>query len=220
MKKYILLLAMVISVCIAQAQTHKSKFGFRAGLSSSGYYGSDAKTYHPYYPNYGGTNKLAFTGGFYVNSMVSDFFWIKTEFYFSNKGMTVNFDSADVHKKLNFNAYYIECMPILPAIHFKGFQLFAGPSVGFAVSSNYKVYNAGSNKVETKVDTEMDNYNRLDLGILAGFEYEAPFGLNVGIRKTTGLSSIIETPSGGTKKNWYNNVWMFTVGYTIGKNAN
>src|SRR6478735_2466674 len=217
MKKHILLLALVISVCIAQAQTHKAKFGIRAGVSSSGYYGTDAKTYHPSYPGYTGKNKTAFTGGFYVNSMVSDFFWIKTEFYFSNKGMTINFDSADVSKKLNFNAYYIECMPILPAVHVKGFQLFGGPGIGFAVSSNYKVYNATSNKVETKVDTEMDGYNRLDIGILFGFEYEAPFGLNVGVRKNTGLTSIVDASGGGTKKNWYNDVWMFTLGYTIGR---
>jgi len=223
MKKILLLVVFTVMLLVNAEAQQKAQFGFRVGGTYSGYSGNDIRFFHPAYPGVKGANKWAAGAGFYVNSHVSDYFWIKTEFYFLNKGAQVK-DSAS-GKTLRSNFYYIQCMPVMPTFHFKGFQLFAGPYVGFAITSNYQIDTAGS--VKTVVNTEMTgysygsgggtyDYNRLDIGMTGGFEYQFPFGLNLGIRRSWGITSVIATPSGGTKVNQFNQGWMFSLGYSIG----
>jgi hypothetical protein len=208
MKKLsVLLMLFVVTAVSASAQ--KGYFGFRAGASASGYYGSD---FNEAKDSFAIASIWTPTAGFYVNSFVNDYFWIKTEFNYVNRGYT----QQSQGQTLKTNYYYIDAYPITPAFHFKGAQIFAGPSVSLLVAANKDTLVNGS--VERISDNELKGFNRYDIGMMAGFEYEFNFGLNLGVRVVRGFTSLYE-PNSATKvqTQWFNQNYLITIGYTIGR---
>lgn len=204
MKK--LLLASILVVAFSAVHAQHAKFGIRLGASNTGYSGMD-------YDSDDELRKWSPMGGFYINSMVSDYFWIKTEFNFVNRGVAY----MDDGKKLRSNFYYVDAYPLCPAFHFEGAQLFAGPSISFLASSTSQ-YLDDQGRVRTEADTELEGFNRLDIGFVAGIEYEFNFGLNLGFRYVKGFSSLFEPMSGVPRFEMFNNAMLITIGYTIGRN--
>jgi hypothetical protein len=208
MKKNLLVL-IVISLAANTAMAQKAYFGFRAGAASPNYYGSDfkdAKTSASIKPIW------TPTVGFYVNSIVNDYFWIKTEFNYVNRGYT----HEQLGQTLRTNYYCIDVYPVTPTFHFKGAQLFVGPSVSLIVASQKDSIIAG--QVKKISDNKMDGLNRYDLGVMAGFEYEFNFGLNLGVRMTHGFTSVYEKNSTtNVQTQWFNQTYLLTVGYSIGR---
>lgn len=206
MKKLLLVFAaLIISSFSAMAQ--KGHLGFRVGASNTSYYGSDfadAKNSESI------QTIIKPTAGFYVNSEVSDYFWIKTEFNYVNRGYT----HIESGQKLHTNYYCIDLYPITPAFHYKGFQLFAGPSVSLLVASQKEeIVNGQVKKVN---DNKLEGINRYDVGVMAGIEYEFNFGVNLGARYVHGFTSLYE-PVNNVQAQWFNQSFLFTVGYSIGK---
>ena len=143
---------------------------------------------------------------------MNDYFWIKTEFNYVNRGYT----QQSQGQTLKTNYYYIDAYPITPAFHVKGAQIFAGPSISLLVASNRDTLINGS--VERVSDNELKGFNRYDVGIMAGFEYEFNFGLNLGVRVVHGFTSLYEpSPSTKVQTQWFNQNYLVTIGYTIGR---
>src|SRR5690606_36518811 len=107
-----------------------------------------------------------------------------------------------------------------PAFHIEGAQLFAGPSISILMAGNYQQHDS-TGRIETINYTQDDfddiNLNRLDFGLVAGVEYEFPFGLNAGFRYVRGFSSLFLPVSGQPKVEIHNIAFLFTIGYTIAK---
>ncbi|WP_157446874.1 outer membrane beta-barrel protein [Cytophaga aurantiaca] len=208
MKKNLLVL-IVIALLAHTAMAQKAYFGFRAGAANPNYYGSDFKDVKD---SMSIKNIWTPTVGFYVNSVVNDYFWIKTEFNYVNRGYT----HKESGQTLRTNYYCIDVYPVTPTFHYKGAQLFAGPSVSLIVASQRDSLIAG--QVKKISDNKMDGLNRYDLGIMAGFEYEFNFGLNLGVRMTHGFTSVYEKNSTtNVQTQWFNQTYLFTVGYSIGR---
>jgi hypothetical protein len=208
MKKFSLLFILFFTTIVA-ALAQKSHFGFRLGAANPSYYGSD-------FDDAKKSSSIASiwtpTAGFYVNSAVSDYFWIKTEFNYVNRGYT----HKELGNTLKTNYYCIDVYPITPTFHFKGAQIFAGPSVSLLVASTRDSLMSG--QVKKINDTRLDGINRYDLGIMAGIEYEFNFGLNLGARIVRGFTSLYEQNSTThVQTQWFNQTLMFTVGYSIGR---
>jgi len=204
------LLAFIILALIANTtMAQKSYFGLRLGVANPAYYGSDFKAAQT---TSSIKSILTPTVGFYVNSMVNDYFWIKTEFNYVNRGYT----HEQMGQTLQTNYYCVDVYPITPTFHFKGAQLFAGPSVSLIVASKRDSIIAG--QVKKISDNKMDGLNRYDVGIMAGFEYEFNFGLNFGVRIVNGFTSVYEKNSTtNVQTQWFNQTYLFTIGYSIGR---
>jgi hypothetical protein len=208
MKKNLLVL-IAVALIANTAMAQKAYFGFRVGAANPNYYGGDFKD-----AKNSSSIKPIWTPtvGFYVNSVVNDYFWIKTEFNYVNRGYT----HEQLGQTLQTNYYCIDVYPVTPTFHFKGAQLFAGPSVSLIVASQKDSIIAG--QVKKISDNKMDGLNRYDLGIMAGFEYEFNFGLNLGVRMTHGFTSVYEKNSTtNVQTQWFNQTYLFTVGYSIGR---
>jgi hypothetical protein len=206
MKKLSIVLTCILGIVIS-VQAQKGYFGFRVGAANPNYYGtdfSDAKSASSISPIW------TPTAGFYINSEISDYFWIKTEFNYVNRGYT----HKEAGKTLKTNYYCIDVYPITPAFHYKGAQIFAGPSVTLLVASNRDTLIGG--EVKKIADNKLDGINRYDIGIMAGVEYEFNFGLNIGVRMVRGFTSLYE-PVNSIQTQWFNQTYLFTLGYSIGK---
>ena len=208
MKKNLLVL-IVVALVANTAMAQKSYFGLRLGVANPAYYGSDFKDAQA---TSSIKSILTPTVGFYVNSMVNDYFWIKTEFNYVNRGYT----HEQMGQTLQTNYYCIDVYPVTPTFHFKGAQLFAGPSISLIVASQKDSIIAG--QVKKISDNKMNGLNRYDVGIMAGFEYEFNFGLNVGARIVNGFTSVYEkNATTNVQTQWFNQTYLFTVGYSIGR---
>ncbi|MFN3404051.1 MAG: porin family protein [Cytophagaceae bacterium] len=208
MKKNLLVLVVCFFIALSPSFAQKSKFGLRVGTALTGHSGSDY-TKGPYE-----RDKFGLTAGFYVNSKINDFFWIKTDFNFVNKG---TYHKTPTFGRMRNNLYYVDLYPISPTFHFKGVQIFAGPAVNFLVMNVYDDIENG--KKVTKQDGEVEHLNRFDFGYVAGLEYQLPFGLNFGIRYVNNMSKLVIDPIDAEKKyNVYNRAILFTLGYTFGDN--
>ncbi|MBC7450614.1 MAG: PorT family protein [Cytophagales bacterium] len=208
MKKALLLWTIFIGM-IFSSIAQKGHFGFRAGAANAGYYGSDygaAKSTQSISPIW------TPTVGVYVNSEINKYFWIKTEFNYVNRGYT----HEQSGNTLRTNYYYVDVYPINPTFHFKGGQIFVGPTISVLVASNKDTLIAG--QVKKVSDTDLKGFNRYDIGVMAGIEYEFKFGVNVGVRMVRGFTSI-KQPAEDThiQTQWFNQTFLITAGYTLGK---
>jgi hypothetical protein len=213
MKKIILSLCMVLFVTFSYGQ--KSKFGLKIGVALSKDIGPKSDTS---LTNYFNTldYKPTLTGGFYINSKVGEYFWLKHEVNYINRGYNLPADSAGT--KFRINAHYIDVYPANCAFHFKGGQLFAGPSVSFLPVMTYEEYDADGKVELEKFDLEEINRNIAELGFVAGAEYEFPFGLNLGVRYVRGLTSQYRPEPNVASIKIYSQSWLFSIGYTFGAN--
>lgn len=187
--------------CFAQ----KGALGLRAGAAFTSYYGDDINKDNI-------ESAATITGGFYINTMLFKYFWLKHDFMYVNRK---NIQAATAGKNLTTNQHYIDVYPISPAFHFLGLQAFAGPALSVLVAFNeeqIKTDNNGNILIEENKDTE--NRNILEWGIMAGVEFEAPFGLNAGARYVRGLTNVnnIDDPN---LDSVYNQAFLFTIGWTF-----
>lgn len=193
---------------VAFAYGQKAKFGVRLGVSFPKIIGDDVKNdSNDYTPRLG--------GGIYVNSKVGEYFWIKHEINYSNRGFN---SEGPKGRTLRTNQHYIDIYPLNLAFHIKGFQIFAGPSVSLLVVKTYERINSSGNVVVEKSDLEQEGRNMAEIGAVAGVEYEFPFGLNVGARYLRGFTSLVAPVKNQPKVEAYSQALFVTLGYTINAN--
>lgn len=101
---------------------------------------------------------------------------------------------------------------------YNGFNLFAGPQLGFKVSSKVKVSQSG-----TSISTSdmSDVFNTVDFSIVLGAGYQSPMGLlfslsyNIGLTNTINGDKFAAVPGGSSMKDekCRNGVLQFNVGW-------
>lgn len=209
MVKYILTISfsLVCFIVSAQHHDHQARFGVRLGLNKASNYGREYNEQDKRTPF---DHKIGFVGGIYVNSELTEHFWLKHEFMYVNKIYTYD----TLGQKPRVTQHYIDAYPLLAAFHIKGFQIFGGPAFSLFLAQG-KEYLDTLQKI--KATTDISDRNIFEIGYITGIEYEFPFGLNLGVRYIKQFSSLFQTPKNGPRVDVFSQNLLFTVGYSLGK---
>lgn len=229
MKKITLLAIAMLAFSFTNAQT--VKFGVKAGLNianlsvSNDYPGlTSADT-----PNT--TAKVGFHVGGLVELKITDKFAIQPELLFSMQGATTKSNTNDgagftSKSEDKINLSYLNVPVMFKYYIVKGFNVEAGPQVGFLMSAKDKstssyTENGTTTSQSSSVDVK-NLYKSIDFGFNVGAGYDFTENFFAGIRYNIGLSDVAQA---GTVKyqgqdipslKYYkekNNVLSVSVGY-------
>src|SRR6185437_7652115 len=196
-KLIILIVAVAAFYNGIQAQSIGSAvMGIKVGFTSSSLYGS--KVHDSLSTGGNASSKSGFNLGISVNSMPGKYFWLKHDVFLVKKGATLTLlDNKNSPYKSNLNTLYLDFYPCSPTFQYKGLQLFSGPYVGMLLNASMQHKDANGNlykdsKIYGSPTTFKDYTQKIDMGFVAGIEYEFNCGFNLSIRYVQGLVPIIE----------------------------
>lgn len=121
-----------------------------------------------------------------------NFFSLKPELLFSLKG--TQYDQTG--KNHNERLYYID-VPVLAHINAGPLYFEGGPQLSLRAGDN------------AEQDLE---YKRIALGYAAGLGIGTPMGFSIGVRYNSDISKLLDND----ERKIYNDVFMLTLGYTLG----
>lgn len=182
------------------------KLGLRAGANLTRYAGEGKEVIE----NISGQDMkmlVGFHGGLTLNApLTSDgFFSLQPELLYSQRG----FRLEDGDDKFTVRSHFVD-LPVLARINADGLIFEAGPQIGYLLASKNKLEASGSNEE----DTDLDGYNRFNIGYVAGVGYQFASGPSIGVRYNGGINDIFEDSDDDTKSR--HSVFQFTLGYTFG----
>lgn len=208
----------------------RTSFGIKAGFAQSSFYGDNLNLLS----SNGKTTPLnGFILGITANSMLGKYFWLKHEFGFNQNGANIMLsDSINGEYKSTLKTHNLYLLPICPAFHIKGFQLYAGPYLSGLLAGNILrkdslglEFNDNSIFGNDKETSVFNKYlQKFDFGIVAGLEYEFKFGLNIGVRYTQGFVPLLDNANVNTfgqdnpEIKIYNQQWNVSIGYSFNGN--
>lgn len=166
MKKltYLIAFAAILISSNLQAQFELTRVGLKAGGQITNFNGDDAEKFKL-------DAKVGISAGFFA-SFKKDDLGFQPELLVSHKG--ANFEVTNN----NFRLWYIEIPLVFKYYVHEKFNIQVGPQVGLLFYAEF----AGN-----EVDDEFEN---LDIGAVAGFEYEAPQNFSIGMRYNLGFTEI------------------------------
>lgn len=112
---------------------------------------------------------------------------------------------------------YLNIPVLLKGYVYEGFNLFAGPQLGFKVSSKMKVSQSGTS-VSTSEGSDL--FKSVDFAIVLGAGYQSPMGLMFSLNYNIGLTSAIDNEKfsalpgvGQIDEKCRNGVLQFNIGW-------
>jgi len=222
----IILIALVVSFSQARAQKAFvpgiTLIGIKGGFTTSTIWGSN--TGDSLSNGGAAKSKSGFNLGIGANSMIGKYFWLKHEVFLIKKGSVLSInDGVNPTYKSNLNLLYFDIYPCSPTFHYKGLQLFVGPYLGALTKASIQRENSSGSLYTDKsiygTTTAFKHYTqRVDLGFVAGLEYEFSNGLNISVRYVRGFVPILEEPLIQLHQlRIYNKSLSFSIGYTWGR---
>ena len=203
MKKLILTLALVAGAA-SLSHAQGVKLGVKVGASYASISGDDTED---------AKYKLGFNGGLTANFGFSDLLSFQPELLYSQKGF--QFEDDDIDYKAKQTYHYVD-VPLLLRINADGPFFELGPQVGLLLGQKSKVTIDGD-EVDSDSDSDLDGYNRVDFGYIAGVGYQLESGLSVGVRYNGGIGNIFENEDGsGDDSKVRNSVFQLQLGYVFG----
>ncbi|WP_191859789.1 porin family protein [Hanstruepera ponticola] len=125
--------------------------------------------------------KVGFHVGGVAEIMFNEKMGFQPEILYSSQGTKFEEGGA----KLKYNLDYIN-VPLMAKFYpTKGFNIEAGPQVGFLVSSKAKYEFNGDSET-----TDIEDLKSIDFGLNFGLGYKMDNGLNFGARYNLGLSNV------------------------------
>lgn len=165
---------------------HAQKAGIKGGVNFTNLYVDDVDDENM---------KIGFNAGAYYRAELGPVLAIQPEFLFTQKGSEIQYDNILGSGKYRFNLNYLE-VPVLAVLRFGGFNVHAGPYLGFLVGANVKdVDDDGS--INDYESLDRDDFNTLDTGVAAGIGLDFPSGM-LGLRYNYGFMEIGESGIAGT----------------------
>jgi len=226
----ILIILITLLVSFSQAKAQQKAFvpgitliGIKGGFTTSNLWGSNV---NDSLSNGGSAKyKSGFNLGICANSMLGKYFWLKHDLFLVEKGsvLTINDTARHVDYKSDLKLLYIDIYPCSPTFHYKGFQLFVGPYLGGLTRASIQRENSAgaiyTDKSIYATSTTFKLYTqRIDLGYVAGLEYEFNNGFNLSFRYVRGYVPLIENPLQQIHQlKIYNKSFNFSIGYTWGR---
>lgn len=200
MRKTLLLCALILGACAANAQ-----FGIQAGAD---FYSGKA-TMDNVSVKY--DTKVGFTAGIVYSAPISSNFGFMPSLNFTQKGG--KFSESGANSKLTLN--YID-LPLNFVFTTKGFFVGAGPDLAFGVSGKEKDELSGQSesndiKFGSSADDDFKPFE-FSANILAGYKFENGFFVTANFNP--GISNI--APDNEDKAKWHNNGFGIRIGYMFG----
>ncbi|MDR2146194.1 MAG: PorT family protein [Tannerella sp.] len=215
MKKTVLMVLVSVFALQMNAQINEAgrfyitpKIGYNmANISLLDKYGAD--------PRHG--INVGISGEYAINEMIS----IEPGLFYSMQGSTIKVSSV----KLGLNSDYLNVPILVKAYVADGLNIFAGPQVGYMMSSRLKV-KTGISLIDDILGIVSDNIdlskyeNKLDVSIVVGLGYQLANGFSISASYNVGMTKV---PDFGDLK-WgdetftfnpdaKNNVLQVNVGY-------
>nr|WP_159437480.1 porin family protein [Hymenobacter daecheongensis] len=124
---------------------------------------------------------LGLTAGVFaqVPLLQDGFFLLQPELLYSAKGSETSFQGTTYQNRL----HYLE-LPVLAKLNADGFVFEAGPQLSYLLADRQEAFGG--------IGSNIDNYNRLVVGAVAGVGYQLPMGLGLTLRYANDLSRISE----------------------------
>ena len=169
MKKSILLLLLFVAFQVSAQEFH---FIPKIGLNFANMTNSD------------GSMKPGLNIGVAGEVMMTDHFAIEPGIFYSMQG-TKGKDSGVTMKIKND---YLNIPVLFKGYVYEGFNLFAGPQLGFKVSSKIKASQSGTS-VSTSEGSDL--FKTVDFAIVIGAGYQSPMGFLVSLNYNIGLANTI-----------------------------
>lgn len=154
-------------------------FGLRGGLNMSNMYVEDVDDENVLF---------GFNAGAFVEIPISSLVSIQPEIGFTTKGSEVRYDNAFAEGSTKFRLSYIEAPVLLRINVTRGFNLHAGPYVGYLVHAKITDEDSSGNTTNTEELNE-DDLNRVDFGLAAGLGLELD-NIGIGARYNYGLTTV------------------------------
>ncbi len=194
-------LLMLAFVTLAITGTAQIKYGAKGGVNLAKVSGKTDGEKESF------DSKVGLHFGGFVEIPVSGNFSVMPEVNYDQWGG----QQEESGMKSEMNLSYIN-VPILAKYNVGGFGIYAGPQIGFLMSSKYKVED---------LEAEIDNVKGTDFGAVFGAEYNLAYGIFLSARYNLGLTRINEE---STDDNYAkNSAITFGVGIKFGgssRNAN
>ncbi|WP_288206617.1 porin family protein [uncultured Parabacteroides sp.] len=169
MKKSLLLLLLFVAFQVSAQEFH---FIPKIGLNFANMTNSD------------GSMKPGLNIGVAGEVMMTDHFAIEPGIFYSMQG-TKGKDSGVTMKIKND---YLNIPVLFKGYVYEGFNLFAGPQLGFKVSSKIKASQSGTS-VSTSEGSDL--FKTVDFAIVIGAGYQSPMGFLVSLNYNIGLANTI-----------------------------
>lgn len=115
--------------------------------------------------------------------MLTNHFAIEPGVYYSMQGTKVD----EVSLKLKND--YLNIPILFKGYVYKGFNLFAGPQLGFKVSSKAKISGSGTS---ITTDAVSDAFKTFDFDIVIGAGYQSSMGLLFSLSYNIGLANVLD----------------------------
>lgn len=115
--------------------------------------------------------------------MLTNHFAIEPGVYYSMQGTKVD----EVSLKLKND--YLNIPVLFKGYVYEGFNLFAGPQLGFKVSSKAKISSSGAS---VTTDAMSDAFKSIDFGIVIGAGYQSSMGLLFSLSYNIGLANVLD----------------------------
>ena len=164
--------------------------------------------------NSGGSMKPGLNIGASGEVMMTNNFAIEPGIYYSMQGFKVSGTTAKLKND------YLNIPILLKGYVYEGFNLFAGPQLGFKVSSKVKASDSGTS---VSTDVLSDWFKTFDFSLVVGAGYQTSMGLlfslsyNVGLTNTLNKDNIASTIPGVSSSDIdgksRNGVLQFNVGW-------
>lgn len=196
--KKIIFLALIFIGITTTVQAQKIKFGAKAGMNLASWIGDDIED---------GTNmRASIHFGILTEFKLNDKFSIQPEVLYSGQGATMKgLYTLTQSYKAAFRFDYIN-VPVMAKYYIvDGFNVEAGPQVGFLLSSKQMV-KTGDVKEVSEFDDKVKN---IDFAANLGIGYDLPMGLFFNARYSFGLTKVNDTDEVNIK----NRVLSLSVGY-------
>lgn len=205
--RLVLIFFLVVTISAEAQYSSNIMFGIKAGANYSGisHTGSMIVS-ESYYSGYSLNEKdrLGSTAGIFVNYKFNGTIMaIQPELSYVRSGGMLNYsDINDLKYNIKFNYENIRIGFLVKAYPFGGFNIMAGPCLGYNFSPTNIYYKSNSESIygpDLNTQQQLRNVlkGRPDFGIIAGIGYEFSFGLSIEACYTFGVSDVIETQING-----------------------
>lgn len=134
--------------------------------------------------NFEGSMKPGLNIGVAGEVMMTDHFAIEPGLFYSMQGAK-NDQLVDMKVKND----YLNIPILFKGYVYEGFNLFAGPQLGFKVSSKVKISNSGTSVSTSELS---DAFKSVDFALVIGAGYQSSMGLLFSLSYNIGLANVLD----------------------------
>ena len=135
--------------------------------------------------NMDGSMKPGMNIGVAGEVMMTDNFAIEPGIFYSMQGTKLKEGGASI----KFKNDYLNIPILFKGYVYEGFNLFAGPQIGFKVSSKLKASSSGTS---VSTDIASDWFKTVDFSIAIGAGYQSPMGVMFSLSYNIGLTNVLD----------------------------